>query len=495
MIARIFLKKIIPRYDLVSDPSCNRGFRLPIAPHLKQLNMKYMNFKIDLPIFYAISDQECLLANNVVSIDISHSYLSGVSDKILSLFYKLGNVNTILMRAVDIPILNDQSLPYLQNVQSLIIGEHSGQIMDNLTICSFVHELKVLDVSQSKLKNIPEHLFMNCTSLIYVDLSQNSLSYLPQSVRYDFERNSLDHSLTVDLSNNMLTCLFHIEAHGTISWIHTSDIRFLNHETYRCLGHEGFEMVIDKNLDKYSDLCNSQNKSLIRIIFISVMSSVMLWLFIVMLFVLHKYRYRIKTYYFKVKQMYRLCFIDNNIMIQVKPVYDVYISSCLNDIQFIQLRLLPELEEKNGLKCCVPDRDFPASGISFDLITEHMILSKTVLIVLSKASLSNVYTQYERKLAKSREIRGMLPRRVIYVVLEELVLCSDTEILSILDSKMYIKWPYISHESRKEKSEQKRVFERIVSEIQEGLLDGISINNGTNNEEEIELNLNRISVN
>ena len=486
-------ENLIPSFDTLNDPMCNGGYRIPIAPHLKQLKMKYMNFQILYIENLFFLERECLLARNFVSFDASHSYIAGETDTILGTLHKFGYVRQVIMKSIDIPILNHEWLSYLEHIESLIIGGYPGQLSDNLTLCSFIPRLKILDLSESKLERIPHNLFMNCSSLNFIDLSHNSLSYLPRSVINDLERNALENLLTVDLSNNMLTCLCHIEAHNTISWIHTSNIRFLNHETYRCLGHNGFEMVIDKNLEKYSELCHSHNESLIRIIFISLFSSIVFWVFLIILFLLHKYRYRIKTNYFKIKQIYKRCFINNSNAMYLKPVYDVYISSSFADNQFVQYRLLPELETKNGLKCCVPDRDFPGSGISLDLISEYMVLSKTALVVLSKTALSDCYTKYERTQAKNFKMRGLFPRRIIYVLLEDIVVCSDSEMSSILDSNVYIKLPCVSpHDSRKEKSEQKRFFDRIVSEIHKGLLEESYTE--IIDDEGIELNLNGITV-
>ena len=145
------------------------------------------------------------------------------------------------------------------NIQYLYAWYNGLQIPPDFQICKPLKRLAILEMSHASLATLPDQFLRDCTDLTYFDLSENQISRMPKGVRNSLDKLIKKHTVTLDLSGNLFSCDCHEDAHGTINWIHTSKINFTNKNTYKCLGHKGYEYIIEKNLVEYEELCSESN--------------------------------------------------------------------------------------------------------------------------------------------------------------------------------------------------------------------------------------------
>ena len=82
--------------------------------------------------------------------------------------------------------------------------------------------------------------------------------------------------------------------------------------------------------------------------------------------------------------------------------YHAFIIYSQSDCDWVSRKLLPLLEEKHGLKCCVHYRDFTPGKPFQDSMAESVYNSYKIIAVLSSNFLNSNYCSYELNIAKYR---------------------------------------------------------------------------------------------
>ncbi|XP_068760702.1 uncharacterized protein [Montipora capricornis] len=82
--------------------------------------------------------------------------------------------------------------------------------------------------------------------------------------------------------------------------------------------------------------------------------------------------------------------------------YDAFIIYSQMDQLWISQRLLPLLEERNELKCCIHYRDFEPGKVFYDSMAECVYKSFKIIAVLSNNFFDSNYCSYELNVAKYR---------------------------------------------------------------------------------------------
>ena len=149
----------------------------------------------------------------------------------------------------------------------------------------------------------------------------------------------------------------------------------------------------------------------------------------------YKYRYRASTLLCCCKRLVCCECLKKNIIYK----YDVFLSYCGEDRHFIIEHLLPNLEDKHGLRCCVHERDFPVSGALEEVIQQHMRNSRVLIIVISSTSIRKHWTTFELRVAKYMDLFHR--KRVLYIKLDDLGADVPSMIKSIISSNIYHEWP------------------------------------------------------
>ena len=119
--------------------------------------------------------------------------------------------------------------------------------------------------------------------------------------------------------------------------------------------------------------------------------------------------------------------------------FDLFLSYCREDQDWVHQILVPELEDVHGLTCCVHFRDFPVRGQLSRVIHEFMDDSRYVLIVMSRHSVNKRWPSFE--LTRAQDLARTQAKTVFYVKLGDLGDDVTPEVKQVLDSEIYIEWP------------------------------------------------------
>ena len=142
--------------------------------------------------------------------------------------------------------------------------------------------------------------------------------------------------------------------------------------------------------------------------------------------------------------------------------HDVYIAYSKQDRDFVRFQLLRELENKNGLRCCVPERDFPGNGVHFEHMCDYITQSQIILIILSNSSLNDHAISFASRFANNSRLDNQYSKKIIYIKLESTD-CIDSHFQSIIDCNTCLEFP--KRDSFRILQTEQQFFERLVSKI------------------------------
>lgn len=100
-------------------------------------------------------------------------------------------------------------------------------------------------------------------------------------------------------------------------------------------------------------------------------------------------------------------------------IYDVFVSYCDADREWVLQHLMPSLENDNQLRVCLHERDFqPGYGI-LDNIVHCIDKSRSLILVVSKKSLKSQWCQFEMHLAQHKFIEAS-KEQLILVLMDDI---------------------------------------------------------------------------
>ena len=85
--------------------------------------------------------------------------------------------------------------------------------------------------------------------------------------------------------------------------------------------------------------------------------------------------------------------------------YDGFVMYCEEDKMWLYTHCLPFIEEYNGYRFCIHDRDFHYGRLIGDNIVENMNKSKNSVLILSDNSTKSSWCQFEVLLAHNRFVK------------------------------------------------------------------------------------------
>ncbi|EDV97371.1 toll-like receptor 13 isoform X2 [Drosophila grimshawi] len=122
-------------------------------------------------------------------------------------------------------------------------------------------------------------------------------------------------------------------------------------------------------------------------------------------------------------------------------IYDIFISYCQNDRQWLLDELLPNVEESGDISICLHERDFQIGVTILDNIISCMDRSRSLMLLISSKFLLSHWCQFEMYLAQHR-IFETSKEHLILVFLEDIPRSKRPKTLQyLMDIKTYIKWP------------------------------------------------------
>ncbi len=276
----------------------------------------------------------------------------------------------------------------LQHLQKLLISGNSITSLDNLSI-----------------SNLP--------NLTLLDLQSNKITSLSDKVITEWELVSRRQNLSIDLSDNPFVC--DCSTLETIEWIHSTHVQLLNRKKYHC-SYRNKKVLIGSTIRHLSDQCGIMNMHTfditnknVLIVTIPAVSVTFVCCFVLVYFCRWKLRWKLyklkKAVHSNNMGLYpgRLIEIDNAYM------YDAYVASDDEDIQWVTNHLIPKVEKEWHLLLLVKLRDFLAGGSNADNIIEGIDRSEKTLLILTNAFLRSKWGDFEVQMAVTKDYNTIIP--------------------------------------------------------------------------------------
>ncbi|XP_041970541.1 toll-like receptor 13 [Aricia agestis] len=138
--------------------------------------------------------------------------------------------------------------------------------------------------------------------------------------------------------------------------------------------------------------------------------------------------------------------------------YDVFVSYCNEDRQWVLDHLLPHLENDCNISVCLHERDFQVGLSILENIVSCMDRSRLIVLVLSRPFLLSQWCQFEMHLAQHRLLET---RRedLILILLEDIPRrLRPTTLHYLMVTKTYIVWPHSKPNDGDSKKELEKIF-------------------------------------
>ena len=120
--------------------------------------------------------------------------------------------------------------------------------------------------------------------------------------------------------------------------------------------------------------------------------------------------------------------------------YDLFVAHSSRNQEWVDDILQPKLEDENGIKLCLHQRDFELGGIITDLIVDNIENSRKILLLLSPPFIRSHWCQFETLMA----IQKLMKKGhdvLLLAILEPLdgVQISST-LRTLLEQRTYARW-------------------------------------------------------
>ena len=259
--------------------------------------------------------------------------------------------------------------------------------------------------------------------------------------------------MTIDLTGNLFHCHCHDNHTSTIHWLRHTDVTIVNFASMLCIGHDGEELIWEKDLDRYRDACSILDE-IVTAVAVSVASTLACVGLVVLWRQLHKHRYKLRTRYHKLRLAAR------GLREEEHSRYDVFFCYVHSDDEAME-EVRAFLEGESGLKCCIPQRDFDYEDGDTSTATEkHLNVSAATLVLWSCAALESETHEMQYRMARNMELYRRFHHRVLHVCVEDLSDVTDADVKSILRCGQYMQWKCDWTEAQKQ-----RFMERLLGKI------------------------------
>jgi hypothetical protein len=345
-------------------------------------------------------------------------------------------------------------MPYLTKLnlsEANLIFINSDMIHD----CKY---LQSLDLSLNKkvvLESLNNLSLRDISNLKYLGLRGNNIYWLENPLIDSLKQFT---KLQIDFHDNQFFCNCSVKSQVFTRWFiemgSKGNIKDYNKHTYYCSGPSGlifYNNIID--LDQFYASCDTVK---IRILLIvkSVLGTLSTFILIGFIYLLQRYWWRIRYYFFCLEQkIKRDKESENNLW-----VYDAFISYCAEDRFWVHGTLMKELEKEYGFHLCIHYRDFPLGGAISETIIEKMTQSREIIIILSDIAITSNWCQFE--LDQALLLTSLRKKSLITITLGDIQNhCLDPKIAHLLDSHTFLRF----HDD--EKKSHKLFWKQLVAQI------------------------------
>ena len=247
-------------------------------------------------------------------------------------------------------------------------------------------------------------------------------------------------SLKIDLSQNSLLCTCHVR--HVIDWVlsESDNIEFVNFHSYMCL-NEASNQVPFHRLVKPTVLdCLSKNIS----IGIGVGSGILLSIIIAVIIKgIYQKHWWIRYHYFIARKMWIQSRKQEEESHEFR--YDVFVSYNRHDKDWVDEVLQPKLEDENGIRLCLHERDFELGHEITEQIIASIENSRKTLLILSPHFVQSNWCKFEMSMAHQKLFRTGHDV-LLLAILKPLdgVEISKT-LKALLEQKTYVEWSEDQH--------------------------------------------------
>ncbi|XP_062607528.1 toll-like receptor 4, partial [Saccostrea cucullata] len=313
-----------------------------------------------------------------------------------------------------------------------LASDMKGLIFRNL------RKLEILDLKENRISTLRKTVFQKLVNLKCLDLSKNFLKA--------WEINTIYMKIvdSIDLSNNEITSL----SDGDMkAFYRLGKIYFLHFDNYNCTEdaeHDGKVLKFDKIKSHILNL-QRECRSYTAIIFVTT-GTLVCFLFILCTGLAYRYRWKLRYFYYMTKSRYHQYKSLRNENLPLNQ-YDAFVSYADEDRSFV-LRMIKELEEEEGIKLCIHQRDFvPGFDIAENIITAVNKSRKTIILI-SPNFIKSSWCMYELHIAKMEEIYSRNDENVIFLILYETLPLKDIPLtlMDLINQKTYIEFPNGDHD-------------------------------------------------
>ncbi|BFZ00790.1 hypothetical protein BsWGS_03829 [Bradybaena similaris] len=343
--------------------------------------------------------------NNLVHLDISLNYINNLDP---DLFYGLNKLQNLLLQ-----------------------GNTFSRFSANI---SHIKSLKILDVRNTGLSNLPDHVRTHINHLYMVTRVQ----------------------ITVRMSGCPIQCdCFNLDF---LKWMVNSPAFKNNFTGYKCrYSDTSIKEITDQYTATIRDLereC-AQNYPM----FLVILAATMIIFCAVMGAIIYRFRWKIRYLYYaaylKVMDTHKK---DNKDAF----MYDVFVSYDSEDQGFVSRCLSPELE-KRDLKLLIHTRDFMAGTFIASNIVMAVAESRKTLVVLTRNLMESTWCNFEIQMATMEAVHTGRP--VLVFLLKENIPNRelDVELLRYIKSNTYL--PYPGPEEEGDEEIMKKFYDKLAHDL------------------------------
>ena len=421
-------------------------------PKVTEVYARYSHF--NLKIQHVIIQPENNIQKLLLNGNILHSWNSSLQH--------LGKLGQLDLSENYCSVVSNDFFASMTNLEKLNIGanflgddlskDSNGLIFRNL------QRLKHLDIRSNKIRFLPKKIFKGLVSLQILNLADNDISSLEIDLRplqflsqLNLQQNfissisrkigdqldalAIKTGLSVDLRRNNLGCGCS-DLHF-IHWVLHTKVLFTSMGEYSCLESDQ-KLLSLKNLSTVYEQLNVQCRNYTGVI---VGCSICLSVFtaIVAFGIIYRQRWKLRYIYYMSVGRYKLVQQDQNLAFD----YDAFVSFADEDEDFVNHKMIPELEEQYGVRLCIHHRDFDFGHLIAENIVESIRKSKRTVFVLSHAFLSSYWCRFEFNMARMEGMYKLGGQCIIYIIVLESFSPRDLnlELLDVMESKSYIEYP------------------------------------------------------
>jgi toll-like receptor 13 len=317
-----------------------------------------------------------------------------------------------------------------------------------------------LDLSQNAIR-IVEFEFMHMTNLTLLDISQNLLTVLNDTLQSQYSEmfKTVSKKLRLDLSGNPFQCS--CDTLGFLQWLQRyNEARLIGFAKYSCFYSN--KLVPFSNLSNYILVeleydCNTRAAVIVAGVLVGIaLLSVTTSAFC--------YRYRWEIRYFCLKLTQKGKRYQQLISSETQYEYDAFVVYDSDDRDWVISELVPNLEQSHPgpttddevtedpsfrtVRLCIHERDFQPGEHIISNIWNKLERCRKVVLIVSNNFAKSKYCDYEMNLANVLSVEQS--RDVLVPVLLDL---PDVETVSstlhgILRTVTYIEWPRCEGQER-----------------------------------------------